>query len=446
LQGSRQEGRPIMEPARNPLPLPARLGPRPLPLHLAIAFNSWLSSQAALPLLRNGSIDWRPEVASRAAALSRHLAAAERRPAKAAKSAAPGSRQSADAAPHDDPFARAVAGEVCARLHALAAGITAYRHHPYRRALADPPVLWRNGTTRLLDFGPPGGRPVLFVPSLINRTYILDLSRQHSLLRWLAHTGGLRPLLVDWDAPGAAERAFTLTDYIADRLDGAFVAAHQTSPGGAPIAVVGYCMGGLLALALALRRHAQVARLALLATPWDFHAERPDLAVALGRTVAAAEPLLADYGELPVDAIQAMFTTLDPFLVLRKFIAFAQLDPASDKAETFVALEDWLNDGVALAGPVAHECLAGWYGDNTPQRRQWRVGSDIVDPARLAVPALVLVPEQDRIVPPRSALALGDALPAADVRTVPFGHIGMVAGARAPAAIWQPLADWLAAP
>jgi len=71
------------------------------------------------------------------------------------------------------------------RLHGLSAGIRAYQGHPYRRDLAAPPVLWREGTTRLFDFRPEGGQPVLFVPSLINRAYILDLSDEHSLLRWL---------------------------------------------------------------------------------------------------------------------------------------------------------------------------------------------------------------------------------------------------------------------
>jgi polyhydroxyalkanoate synthase len=330
-------------------------------------------------------------------------------------------------------------------LQDLAAGIKAYRGHPYHRGVAEPATLWRDGTTRLLDYRPDGGQPVLFVPSLINRAYILDLSAECSLLRWLAAETDLRPLLVDWDAPGEVEREFTLTDYIAGRLDAAFDAALAESPAGAPIAVAGYCMGGLLALALAIRRQDQVSRLALLATPWDFHSERVAQAEAVGRAIAAAAPLLETYGELPVDVIQSMFTGLDPFLVLRKFISFAHLDPASEKAAQFVALEDWLNDGVPLAAPVARECLAGWYGENTPHRLNWRVDREIVDPAAFTKPALVLAPAHDRIVPPGSAKALGAALPGATVKTLPFGHIGMVAGARAKSAVWSPLADWLSA-
>ena len=58
------------------------------------------------------------------------------------------------------------------------------------------------------------------VPSLINRAYILDLAPETSLLRYLA-AAGMRPLLVDWGSPGAVERGFGLTEYIAGRLEAA---------------------------------------------------------------------------------------------------------------------------------------------------------------------------------------------------------------------------------
>src|SRR3546814_20562515 len=94
------------------------------------------------------------------------------------------------------------------------AGVETYRRHPCRRERADPPAVGRKGTTSLRDYGESmrregrrGGIPVLVVPSLINRGYILDLSAGRSFLRWLADQG-FRPFLVDWDSPGEAERRF----------------------------------------------------------------------------------------------------------------------------------------------------------------------------------------------------------------------------------------------
>ncbi len=397
----------------------ARSGPRPLGYHLGTVLATYLSSLGALPLLRNGSLPWKPALEARAADLARDVRAAE--PKK---------------------LAAALEREVRARTDRFLTGVEAYRHHPYRRALHDPPSIWVEGTTRLLDYGPPDGRPVLVVPSLINRAYVLDLAEGRSVLRHLSGRG-LRPLLVDWGKPGARERGFDLDAYIAGRLERALDMAleltHET-----PL-VMGYCMGGDLALALATRRPRDVAGLALLATPWDFHAERPEQARALAALMAPLWPFIDQAGEMPVDLLQILFAGLDPYLALKKFQGFAALAPSSADAETFVALEDWANDGVPLAAPVAHACMAGWYGRNDTAHGEWRIAGHAVDPAAVAAPTLVIVPERDRIVPPKSALSLAHAIPGAKLVTTGLGHIGMVVGARAPAEVWAPLAAWLAA-
>lgn len=376
------------------------------------------SSHAVLPLLKSGWLGWRPELATAGRDLEKQLAAVGL-----------------------DAFAAAVEVELRSRADQFLTGVERYRHHPYRRVLADPPVVWREGSTRLLDYGADdNGVPVLVVPSLINRAYILDLNEEKSLLRALAQHR-LRPLLVDWGKPGAVERRFTLTDYIAGRLEAALEAASALTD--RTMAVMGYCMGGLLALALAARQPRQVSALVLLATPWDFHAERPEQAHVLG---ALARPLAAAFGslgEMPVDVLQALFAALDPLLALRKFTRFAALDPESPKAREFVALEDWLNDGIPLALAVGEACLGEWYGANLTGRRAWRVAGRVIDPGRCAMPSLVIVPAQDRIVPPLSARALGAMLPDAEVWSPALGHIGMVVSREAPQTVWQPLADWL---
>jgi polyhydroxyalkanoate synthase len=94
---------------------------------------------------------------------------------------------------------------------------------------------------------------------------------------------------------------------------------------------------------------------------------------------------------------------------------------------------------------VAQECLGGWYGDNTPGRGRWRVGARPVLPARISLPSLVVVPAQDRIVPPATAAALADRLRGSERLTPPLGHIGMIVAREAPTVVWQPLAHWLLA-
>jgi polyhydroxyalkanoate synthase len=328
------------------------------------------------------------------------------------------------------------------RLDELERGIRLYRHHPYRRPPTAAPVAWREGTTRLLDYGVgQGGLPLLVVPSLINRGYILDLWPERSFVRALA-AAGFRPFLVDWDRPGDAERHFALSDYIGGRLRGA-LRAVAAATGRSPV-VIGYCMGGLLATALACLQPRDVSGLILLATPWDFHAEKPTLARGLAASVAPWMPLFETLGIMPLDVIQGLFSALDPFMVVRKFCAFARLDAQSERAQEFVALEDWLNDGVPLAAGVAKDCLLGWYGENTPGRGAWTVAGQAIDPGTIKLPTLVVVPEQDRIVPPLSARALAQAIPRATVLNPPLGHIGMVSSRRAPGELWPQITGWLA--
>jgi polyhydroxyalkanoate synthase len=402
-----------------------RQGPRPLPLHLGSMLLTCLSSLPALALWRSGSLPWSPDLVPAAHTLKPELDAA--------------------AADADGQAALAAAlARVCReRLARFLDGVLAYRRSPLRRDLADPPLIWQEGAARLLDYGAGCGLPddapvLLAIPSLVNRAFILDLTADCSLMRWLARQG-IRPLLLDWGSPGDIERGFTLTDYVAGPLETAVTLAAQHY--GKRLSLLGYCMGGLLALAAALRRPAEIDRLVLLATPWDFHAD-VETARRLSMLATVLGPLIDQLGELPVDVMQALFFGLDPLQGRRKFEAFARHADSAAKMRHFVATEDWLNDGVPLAGPVARECLFGWYGANSPAMGSWRIAGRPVDPAAFTRPALVIVPEQDRIVPPDSALALVDALPNAELLQPPLGHIGMMVGSRAQELVWQKLADW----
>jgi poly(3-hydroxyalkanoate) synthetase len=319
----------------------------------------------------------------------------------------------------------------------LLAGIAAYRRHPFERTLADPPAIWSEGGSSLLDYGPATGDPLLVVPSLVNRSYVLDLLPNHSMLRALS-AQGIRPLLLDWGYPDDAERHFSLSDYIAGRLERAMESL------GRPFTLCGYCMGGLMAAAAAIRRPDLVKRLVLLATPWDFWAADGG---AQARNLAALLPILEPAFQfdftLPVDALQILFSLLEPGSVAEKYRDFATQDPATSRATMFVALEDWLNDGIPLAAPVARETLLHWYGRNAPARGTWRVLGLPVDPSALRIPTLVASPGRDRIVPPESARPLAAAIPGATLIEPKAGHIGMVAGSKAREVLWNPLVMWL---
>ncbi len=410
-----------------------RLGPRPLPLHLGTALMTWASSESAWKLLKPGSQNSSParEPPESLAALLPEIGALEARL---------GAGQ----------FEQALQREIRRRMERLADGVLAYQRNDVHRTLVDPPAVWREGNTRLLDFGATnrgarkrGARAVLVVPSLINRWEVLDLTEEKSLLRAMA-AAGLRPYLVDWGTPNDEERGFDTTAYVArlERALGYVAKRARRAP-----AVLGYCMGGTLTVALAARKPRRVAGLALMAAPWDFHADRTGHAFLLSTGPLLAQ--LADrVGELPVDILQTLFWSLDPWLSVKKFGRFLGMDPQGEHAKEFVLLEDWLNGGAPLAGPTARECLVDWYGDNTPGSNKWVVGGRRIVPAKIKVPSLVMIPSGDRIVPPLSAAALADpkrGLKNARRIDLPLGHIGMVVSGRARELCWSPLIEWISA-
>jgi poly(3-hydroxyalkanoate) synthetase len=397
-----------------------RRGPRPLLLHLslgmmrsAVLSSAWPSWSASWPIKPGPT---RTGAAEPLAKIADHVA-----------QAGPGA---------ESRFAHALLTEAWAQDRGFLAGIAAYRRHPYQRQMEEPPTLWEEGGSRLLDYAAGSDGPlVLVVPSLINRAYILDLMPGKSLMRYLA-AEGLHALLLDWGDPGPVERRFGLTDYIAGRLERALIAI------GRPAILVGYCMGGLLTLAAALRRPDLVRGLALLATPWDFHAPDADRARALASMLPALEPAMGPTGALATDLLQMLFASLDPFGTPAKYRNFGRLDQAGAAARLFVAIEDWLNDGIPLAAPVARTCLGAWYGENATAEGQWLVAGAPVDPTALAQPAFVAIPNRDRIVPPESATALAALIPRATVHRPAAGHVGMAAGRRAETELWRPLRDW----
>ncbi len=335
-----------------------------------------------------------------------------------------------------------------ALLNSALDGIAEYRSHPYKRDITDPPAIWANGCCRLLDYGSYNlgygktnnitTKPVLFIPSLVNRAYILDLMQDHSLLRWLTKND-LHPYLLDWGEMGKDEIGLGLEGYIM-RLCQAFdhiYAIHKK-----PISIAGYCMGGLLALALGILRQENISKLALMATPWDFHQPNSYNGKILANYSAINKSQLENDGYLSTDILQSFFMALDPILSLKKFTKFAKYDMDSPKARHFIAIEDWLNDGVSLEAKTASQCLTGWYGDNQPFNNQWQVGGKIIAPEYFNKPTLAIIPSGDKIIPIKSAKALSDKLKNVKVINPPLGHIGMIIGNGARDATWNNLLNF----
>lgn len=253
------------------------------------------------------------------------------------------------------------------------------------------------------------GPPLLLVPSLINPPHILDLDSDTSLAAAL--TASRRVLLLDWGK--ASERA-NLS--IAGHVESILVPLIEGL--GEPPALLGYCLGGTMAIAAA--GMTRVDRLATLAAPWQFAAYSDESRAALTRIWDGARGPSTGLGALPMEVLQAAFWALDPARTVAKFAAFADLDPMGDEARRFVMLEDWANEGEPLPLPAARELFEDLFGSDLPGRGEWHVGGQPVA-EQPSAPALHLIAGHDHIVPAATA-------PAGTVTTIASGHVGMIVG------------------
>jgi polyhydroxyalkanoate synthase subunit PhaC len=269
------------------------------------------------------------------------------------------------------------------------------------------------------------GAAVILVPSLINPPHILDLDDDVSLGKAIAGMGR-RALLVDW---GDARKRSDLN--VGDHVEQLLVPLLRGL--GEPAALVGYCLGGTMAIAAA--NLTQVERVATLAAPWHFSRYPEASRTSLQDLWRGSAEAAARFQLLPMEVLQAAFWSLDPTRTASKFAKFADADPAGDEARRFVTLEDWANDGEPLPLPAARELMEDFFGADDPGKGQWCVGGETITD-ELSVPVLHCTATSDRITP-------GETAASGEHRSIAAGHVGMIVGS-ARGVLHEALGDFLA--
>lgn len=332
-------------------------------------------------------------------------------------------------------FSQAITHYVVQKSLSLTKGLYTYLNHPFSRPDdSDMPHVLQLGEACVKDYASHLSRdaPTLFViPSLINRGYILDLLPQQSFLRYLTNNG-IKPFLLEWGSPGEKESNYTLYDYYEHIVLPAFDALSQSKN----ISVAGYCMGGIFAIALAQQKNL-VDKLVLISTPWNFEAHSKPLPGFLDSILSATSS-----PSLPPEVIHSLFAGLNPLKILEKFQSFQELSQEED-IHRFVALEDWVNDGVSLSKKVAEDFFISWIGKNGLFQESWLFGNTTLRPEMIPQKTYAISGSYDKIVPPLSSKALYQKIPHIYSQEVPLGHTGLMTSRDALHLFWKDLAKWL---
>lgn len=110
-------------------------------------------------------------------------------------------------------------------------------------------VVFQNALMQLIQYTPATDtvwrRPVLYVPPLVNKYYLLDLQPKSSLIRWLVEQGHT-VFVISWVNPGPELADAGIDDYILGGPIAALDAIEQAT-GERDVDLFGFCMGGTLA-------------------------------------------------------------------------------------------------------------------------------------------------------------------------------------------------------
>jgi polyhydroxyalkanoate synthase len=280
--------------------------------------------------------------------------------------------------------------------------------------------------------------PVLFVPSLINRHYVLDLLPGKSFAEWLVARGH-DVYCIDWGTPGDEDRYVTF-DEVCDKTIGRAIRKC-----GGRAHVLGYCMGGTLAAIHAAAHPETSASLVALAAP--VHFEDAGLLGAWTRSARFEPKSLVDaLGNVPWQLLQSSFHMLRPTLNLSKLVHLIDRAWDDEFLDGFLALETWGNDNVSFPG----ECWRTWveqlYRRDALAQGTFTLSGKPVALRDVSCPLLVVTFEHDSIVPKTSAAPLYEQASSKDKQVLHLagGHVGAVVSRAAAKRLWPQLSDFWA--
>jgi polyhydroxyalkanoate synthase len=272
------------------------------------------------------------------------------------------------------------------------------------RDLAATPgsIVFQNELMQLIQYAPSTEtvwqRPLLYVPPLVNKYYLLDLQPKSSLIRWLVEQGHTL-FVISWVNPGPELAERGMADYL-ELGPVAALGAIERATGERAVDIFGFCMGGTLAAMAAalLARRGEAKRIASLTTigsMFDFAEMGQWATFAEPAQLAAMEKHLDARGIMAAHELQALFSVVRANdLIWSSVVSHYLLDREAPPSDIL----HWFADGAH----IPREFLLDWVRlvlrDNLlAAPGGLPLGKEKVELSAIAAPTMVISLKDDHV-------------------------------------------------
>lgn len=263
-------------------------------------------------------------------------------------------------------------------------------------------VVFQNHLFQLIQYDPAThdvhAEPMLYVPPLVNKFYMIDLQPKSSMVRWLVEQGRT-VFVVSWVNPDESHRDCGVEQYVLDGIVAALGAVRQAS-GAAKVDLFSFCLGGtLVAITLAWlaakNRAGEVNSATLIGSMVDFADMRDWSAFVHEAHLDALEAHLEKRGFIDSTELQQLFAAVrSNDLIWSSVINHYLLDRAAPPSDLLY----WFEDGARIPQAFLKSYNRGLLFSNAlKQGAEFAVGGVAVDLAAIKTPIMLIALKDDHV-------------------------------------------------
>ncbi|MBY0098908.1 alpha/beta fold hydrolase [Mesobacillus maritimus] len=269
--------------------------------------------------------------------------------------------------------------------------------------------------------------PLFLVYSLVNQAFILDLGPGASMIEGFTQAG-YDVYLLDFGIPGYEDKHLTLGDYIFDYIQTGVRRALRHS-GAEEITVIGYCLGGTLALIYAAVANEPIKNLILFATPVDI-GEVPYMdkwTNAIKRGDLKMDDFIDEYGVIPAQVMEFWLRLITAPVNVTPYLAL--LGRLNDKnyIRKWKQFDKWVKGHIPFVGAAFKELINELLIKNKLIKNKLELRGKKVSLKKIKANLLVVSTEADALIPEEMTKPLMSKVSSRDktYKRVRGGHVSL---------------------